>query len=59
VHDAPTRRALLAIAFVAASLVPLECSGDSGSNASTATDAAEFDVTRQHSAAPADARRRP
>jgi hypothetical protein len=35
----------MATAFIAASLVLLGYSGDSGSNVSTATDAAEFDFT--------------
>jgi thiol-disulfide isomerase/thioredoxin len=45
VADNPTRRGLLAAVVVAASLLLLGCSGNSGTNASTATDAAEFDFT--------------
>jgi thiol-disulfide isomerase/thioredoxin len=43
--DTITSRGLLASAFVAASLLLVGCSGGSASNASTATDAAEFDFT--------------
>ena len=43
--DTAPRRVLLAIAFVAAALLLLGCSGNSGTNASTATEAAEFDFT--------------
>ena len=43
--DTAPRRVLLAIAFVAAAPLLLGCSGNSGTNASTATEAAEFDFT--------------
>jgi thiol-disulfide isomerase/thioredoxin len=43
--DTPTRRGLRATVLVAASLLLLGCSGESGSNASTTTAAAEFDFS--------------
>lgn len=57
--DTPTGRGLLAGALVTAALLLLGCSGSSGSNASTATDAGEFDfgeATPLGQVIPADAR---
>lgn len=57
--DTPTRHGLLAAALVAPAFLLLGCSGSSGSNASTATDAGEFDfseATPLGQLIPADAR---
>ena len=43
--DTPTRRGLLAATLIAAAFLVLGCSGSSRSNASTATDAGEFDFS--------------
>ena len=43
--DTVTRRSLLAISIAVASLLLLGCAGNPASNASTATEAAEFDFT--------------